>query len=84
MGFVAPEFGPAMAEIVLATGICIVMLVDLFLAKRVRGITLLLSLATLTIAAWYAGAVDGTSLTFSGSYIADPLAKILKMITFLI
>ncbi len=84
MGFVAPEIGPALAEIVLATGICIVMLVDLFLSRRLRGVTLLLSLATLTVAAWFAGAVDGTTLTFSGSYIADPLAKILKMFTLLI
>ena len=84
MGFVAPEIGPALAEIVLATGICIVMLADLFLSQRLRGVTLLLSLATLTIAAWFAGAVDGTTLTFSGSYIADPLAKILKMFTLLI
>jgi NADH-quinone oxidoreductase subunit N len=84
MGFVAPELGPALAEIVLATGICIVMLADLFLSQRLRGVTLLLSLATLTLAAWFAGAVDGTTLTFSGSYIADPLAKILKMFTLLI
>ncbi len=84
MGFVAPEIGPALAEIVLATGICIVMLVDLFLSRRLRGVTLLLSLATLTVAAWFAGAVDGTTLTFSGSYIADPLAKVLKMFTLLI
>jgi NADH-quinone oxidoreductase subunit N len=84
MGFVAPEIGPALAEIVLATGICIVMLADLFLSRRLRGVTLLLSLVTLTVAAWFAGAVDGTTLTFSGSYIADPLAKVLKMFTLLI
>jgi NADH-quinone oxidoreductase subunit N len=84
MGFVAPAFGPAMAEIVLASGICIVMLADLFLAQRVRGITLLLSLATLTVAAWFVAGVEGSSLTFSGSYIADPLAKLLKMFTLLI
>ena len=84
MGFVAPELGPALAEIILATGICIVMLADLFLSQRLRGVTLLLSLATLTVAAWFAGAADGTTLTFSGSYIADPLAKILKMFTLLI
>jgi NADH-quinone oxidoreductase subunit N len=84
MGFVPPEFGPAMAEIVLATGICVVMLADLFLAPRLRGITLTLSLATLAVAAWYAGGVEGSVLTFSGSYIADPLAKLLKMFTLLI
>ena len=84
MGFVTPEFGPALAEIVLATGICVVMMADLFLAKKLRGVTVLMSLATLALAAWYAGGVEGTTLTFSGSYIADPLAKILKMFTLLV
>lgn len=84
MGFVEPEFGPAMAEIALATGICIVLLADLFLSSRFRGVTLLLSLVTLTVAAWFSASVDGTALTFSGSYIADPLAKLLKLFTLLI
>jgi NADH-quinone oxidoreductase subunit N len=84
MGFVTPDFGPAMTEIVLATGICVVMLVDLFLGDRIRGITLTMSLATLALAAWFAGGVEGTVVTFSGSYIADPLARLLKMFTLLI
>jgi NADH-quinone oxidoreductase subunit N len=84
MGFVEPEFGPAMAEIALATGICIVLLADLFLSSRFRGITLLLSLVTLTVVAWFSASVEGTTLTFSGSYIADPLAKLLKLFTLLI
>ncbi len=81
MGFVEPEFGPAMAEIALATGICIVLLADLFLSSRFRGVTLLLSLVTLTVVAWFSASVEGTALTFSGSYIADPLAKLLKLFT---
>ena len=84
MGFVAPEFGPALTEIVLAAGICIVMLADLFLSTRIRGITLLLSLVTLATAAWFSGAAEGSVLTFSGSYVADPLAKVLKLFTLLI
>ena len=84
MGFVTPEFGPALPEITLAIGLCVVMLIDLFLPERLRSVTLLLSLATLTVAAWFAGAVDGTTLTFSGSYIADPLAKLLKLFTLLV
>ena len=82
MGFVAPQFGPAMAEVILATGICLVLLADLFISERNRGITLLLSLATLAATAWTVGAgSDSTVLTFSGSYIADPLARVLKMNT---
>ena len=84
MGFVAPDLAPALAEIVLAGGICLVLLADLFLAPRVRGVTLLLSLATLAVAAWAVAGAEGTVLTFSGSYISDPLAKLLKMFTLLI
>jgi len=86
MGFVIPDFGPAMAEVVLATGICIVLLVDLFISDRLRSITLLLALATLTVTGLFvvATGVDGVELTFSGSYIADPLARVLKLFTLLI
>jgi len=84
MGFVTPEFGPAAAEIALATGICIVLLADLFLSERRRGVTLLLSLITLSVTAWLAAGVEGTTLTFSGSFIADPLARLLKLFTLLI
>ena len=86
MGFVPPEFGPAMAEVILATGICLVLVVDLFISDRRRGFTLVLALATLTATAWFAGAAgsEGEVLTFSGSFIADPLARVLKMFTLLI
>ncbi len=86
MGFVIPEFGPAMAEIVLATGICIVLLADLFISDRLRSITLLLALATLTLTGFFAmgAGADGAMLTFSGSYIVDPLARVLKLFTLLI
>lgn len=86
MGFVIPDFGPAMAEIVLATGICIVLLADLFISDRLRSITLLLALATLTVTGFFAmgAGADGAMLTFSGSYIADPLARVLKLFTLLI
>ena len=86
MGFVPPEFGPAMAEIILATGICLVLLADLFISDSNRRYTLLLSLAVLTATAWFAGAAgaEGSVLTFSGSYVADPLSRVLKMFTLLI
>ena len=70
MGFVPPEFGPAMAEIILATGICLVLLADLFISDRYRRATLVLSLATLTATAYFVGSAgtDGSVLTFSGSF----------------
>lgn len=75
-----------MAEIVLAIGICIVLLADLFISEQRKGITLLLTLATLTAAAWFVGGtgVDGDTLTFSGSYVADPLARVLKLMTVIV
>jgi NADH-quinone oxidoreductase subunit N len=86
MGFVIPDFGPAMAEIVLALGICVVLLADLFISDKRRIVTLILALATLTLTAWYAGGsgVQGAIYTFSDSYIADPLARILKSFALLI
>jgi NADH-quinone oxidoreductase subunit N len=85
MGFVAPQFGPAMAEIVLATGICVVLLADLFISQRYRGVTLLLALTTLVVSGFYVfSAPVETQLTFSGSYVLDPLARVLKLFTLLI
>ena len=53
MGFVAPEFGPAMPEIVLALGVCIVLVADLFISDRYRGLTLVLALLTLLVTGFY-------------------------------
>lgn len=85
MSFTIPQFGPAMAEIALATGICIVLIVDLFISESRKAITLWLSLATLTVTALYVGAGDAPSvLTFDGSYVADGLSRVLKLFTLLI
>ncbi|MCP4000245.1 MAG: NADH-quinone oxidoreductase subunit NuoN [Gammaproteobacteria bacterium] len=85
MGFVIPEFGPAMAEIALATGICVVLLADLFISDKHRGFTLLLALITLVLTGVaVTGGAGGSILTFSGSYIADPLSQVLKLFTLLI
>ena len=75
-----------MAEVILAIGICVVLLADLFISDRMRGVTLLLALAVLVatgFAALDAGAA-GRVLTFSGSYIVDPLARVLKLFTLLL
>ena len=75
-----------MAEIVLALGICIVLVADLFISDRYRGVTLMLALAILALTGVYAvgAGADGAVLTFSGSYIVDPLARVLKLFTLLI
>ncbi len=41
MAFITPEFGPAMAEIVLGIGLCMVLVADLYISDRARDITYL-------------------------------------------
>jgi NADH-quinone oxidoreductase subunit N len=83
MEFSIPDFAPAMTEIVLALGICIVLIVDLFSSRRV---TYLLSMATLMVAAWVCNdiGVDARVVTFSGSFVADPLARLLKLFSLVV
>lgn len=86
MSFVTPQFAPALPEIVLATGICVVLLADLFISEARKSITLWLALATLTATAWFVGngELAASQLTFDGSYVADGLARILKLFTLLV
>jgi NADH-quinone oxidoreductase subunit N len=83
MEFSIPDFAPAMTEIVLALGICIVLIVDLFSSRRV---TYLLSMTTLAVAAWVCAdiGVDARIVTFSGSFVADPLARLLKLFSLVV
>lgn len=68
-------------EIVLLTLACVVLIVDLFLSKRLRFITYLLSQGTL-IATILACALPLTKQTmaFNGQFIADPLSIVLKVV----
>ncbi|NND54139.1 MAG: NADH-quinone oxidoreductase subunit NuoN [Gammaproteobacteria bacterium] len=86
MNFVIPQFAPAMAEIALATGICVVLLADLFISPERKSWTLWLALTTLLVTAWFvgAGAEGGTVLTFDGSFVADGLARVLKLFTLIV
>jgi len=81
MEFLAPDMTPAMAEIVLGVGICMVLLADLFIPDRWRDVTYLLAMATLAVTAWVANNIGTTvaEITFHGSFIADPLARVLKL-----
>ncbi len=83
MAFATPELAPAMTEIVLACGICVVLLIDLFVSDRWRDVTYLVSMVVLALSAYAAGGIglDGQSITFSGSFIADPVARVLKLFT---
>jgi len=82
--FVMPDFAPATAEIVVLVMACGILIADLFIPDRRRWITYSLCMATLVLAAvattvWVPG---GTVLTFSDTFISDPLARLLKLFTY--
>ncbi len=81
MEFLAPDFGPAMAEIFLACGLCVVLVVDLFVSDRNRDLTFSLALIVLIGTAWISWTTGhaGQVLTFGGSFVSDPLAQLLKI-----
>jgi NADH-quinone oxidoreductase subunit N len=81
MAFSLQDINPAMAEIVLALGICVVLMADLFVSDRWREVTYLLAMAVLALTAWVAGPIgaDGQTVALSGSFVADPLARTLKL-----
>jgi NADH-quinone oxidoreductase subunit N len=77
---------PALPEMYLAAAVCVVLLFDAFAGEARRAWT-----ATLTLLVLLGGAaltlafsqVDARTLLFSGSYVADPLATLLKLLGFL-
>ncbi len=81
MNFVTPDFMPAMPEIFLLTMVCVILITDLFLKDETRGATYVLSLMTLLATAFLSlsGFSQETVVTFSGSFILDPMASILKI-----
>ena len=86
MAFISPDLSPAIAEIVLAIGLCVVLLADLFISDRQRDATYLLTMVVLAATAWAAIGVggDGRQVTFSGSYVIDPMARVLKLIALVV
>ncbi len=77
---------PALAEIVLGGGICVVLLADLFISDRWRDLTFVIAMSVLVAAAWAAGGIglNGVEVIFDGSFIADPLARVLKLLSALV
>jgi NADH-quinone oxidoreductase subunit N len=83
MDFIVPDFSPALPEIVLLGLICVVLLADLFVTDERRIVTWWLATASLvvTLLAILGSAPDLRTLTFSGSYVADPMGQILKIVS---
>ena len=79
------NYGLAAAEIALAVGICLVLVVDLFVRDKDRDITYVLSLAVVAVTAWLSAPIgmDGREVTFYGSFVVDPMSRVLKLFSLL-
>ena len=80
------DFIPLLPEIVLASGACLILVVDLFLSDAQRRTTFLLSLACLLVTFFCVVYVkaDTASRIFDGAFILDPMAVLLKAAVLLI
>jgi NADH-quinone oxidoreductase subunit N len=80
------QIAPAIAEIYLATAVCIILMVDVFVGERRRSLTATLTLFALVLGAALLvtyGRVAGRVTLFDDMYVADPLAFVLKLAGFL-
>ncbi|MGD8482946.1 MAG: NADH-quinone oxidoreductase subunit NuoN, partial [Gammaproteobacteria bacterium] len=77
---------PAAAEIVVLLMACVILIIDLFLPERRRWITYGLCLVTLALAAVATAfyVPRETVITFSGTFVSDPLARILKLFVYIV
>jgi NADH-quinone oxidoreductase subunit N len=78
------DIAPAMAEIFVAGAACLILLIDVLLGARARGIAFLLAIAALAGAAWItsAVAVAEPSVILFGHYVADPMGTVLKLFAY--
>ena len=78
-----PDFTHVWPEIFVASMACVVLLVDLYVDKR-RNLVYWLSMLTLAGAAFITLLVQEPSrtLTFTGSFVSEPLADVLKMVAY--
>ena len=84
--FAMPDFALVAPEIWMLAMICVVLVADLFVPGKDRLVTYWLSQLTLVGAAWITLETQWgvEALTFTGSYIGDSLAAILKVSIFVI
>jgi NADH-quinone oxidoreductase subunit N len=83
MEYVTPLY-PAYAELFLLGATVVILLVDLFLAEERRGVTYALTLVALAGAFAFTLLGPGTELdyAFSGMFVADLMANVLKLILY--
>ncbi|MEX2367397.1 MAG: NADH-quinone oxidoreductase subunit NuoN [Pseudohongiellaceae bacterium] len=85
MNFPMPDIAPALPEIFILSMACAILVIDLFLTDRQRFVTYLLTQATLLV-----GLIlivtdfsQDRVLTFSDTFVRDPMADVLKACIFI-
>lgn len=78
------DLAPASAEIFLAAAACVILLIDVFLPERRRGLTFVLAIAALAAASWVTSlaSAPGRSVVLYGHFVADPMATVLKLFAY--
>jgi len=84
MSFIPPDFAPASSEIFMLIMVCVVMLADLTIGQSRRYVAYLLTQVTLLGCALltFKSFSNDVVLTFSGMFVDDTLADILKLMTY--
>lgn len=85
MSFIAPDFAPAIPEIVVLGMACVILIFDLFISRRFRVVTYLLVQLTLIIAFLLSLSQinQPTILTFNHLFILDRIAIVFKLIIYI-
>lgn len=84
MNFLPPDLAPAYPEIFLLVMVCVVLLADLAAGEKRRYIAYLLAQVALFGCALitFATSAPGVTYTFSGMFVDDTMADILKLLTY--
>ncbi|MEX0853115.1 MAG: NADH-quinone oxidoreductase subunit NuoN [Bauldia sp.] len=72
---------PALPEIVLALGALALLMVGVLTGRRSTGLVTNASVALIVIAAAAVIALPGAGVTFSGAFVVDPFARLMKVLT---
>lgn len=85
MNFIQPDFAPAYPEIFLLVMVCVVLLADIAWGEKKPYVAYLLSQITLLGCALitFGTSVPGVVYTFSGMFVDDAMADILKMLVYI-
>lgn len=84
MNFETPDLTPVLPEMFIAGMACLILVVDLFLSDRNRGVTHWLTLATLAGGALLTAHLMGSGIawTFGGMFVGDNMAHALKLVMY--